>query len=393
MKRKNILLVTLLVGSALVAMPAGADEVPHISAYAPQGSVEPGSQTTLTIQLVNGGDGDTDVQTADVVRTTLEARDAPLTVRTGTTVVPRIVDGGVATVDFQIDVDKDAEPGTYELPVKVTYEHDDSVTTKTLSVTIEVEEKARFEITDENAGLSIGDEGTVSFTVENVGSKTAHDAVVLYTGHGQNLHYDEIEFAIGDLEPGETTDVTYTVEVSDGAGAGPRRLSHVVEYVDDDETALKSTPLYAHVTVEKKQALFAVDPRETSVTAGSGTAITFEVTNQGETTISNINAKLFVENPLSSSDDQAYIDELGPGESASVTFQVAASGSAFEKSYPVSVDFQYDNADGETKLSDTYRVPIGVTIPEETGLPMTTIYAGLAALGLVLVLGFTWMRR
>ena len=67
---------------------------------------------------------------------------------------------------------------------------------------------------------------------------------------------------------------------------------------------------------------------------------------------------------LTSSDDEAFIDRLESGETETITFAISAGGSALSKSYPVSLDFQYDDADGDTLLSDTYQVPVTVEEPE-----------------------------
>ena len=393
MTTRTILFVTLLIVGSALAVPALAED-PDLNAYAPGRTLEAGAETAITVQLVNTADhGGRQNEVARAVRATLESGDAPLTVKSGTTAVPEIPNGGMSQAEFQIEVDSDAEPGIYELPVEVRYTHDDTTRTRTLSVTVEIEGQAQFEVQNTESDLSVGDDGTVTFTVENVGHEIANDAVVRYTGESQNLHFEETEYALSELQPGESKNVSYSVEVSTDSGDGPRRLPFVVEYENSAKETVESSPMYAHVNVSEKRELFGVTPQDTRVTAGSGKAITFEVTNRGEDTVRDINAKLFVNAPLSSSDDEGYISELPPGESATVTFQVAAGASALEKPYPVSVDFQYDTENGETKLSDTYRLPIEVTKPEESDLPVTSIAAGLVVLALAASLGWTWRRR
>jgi hypothetical protein len=66
---------------------------------------------------------------------------------------------------------------------------------------------------------------------------------------------------------------------------------------------------------------------------------------------------------------------LDPGESKTVRFSIGASGGALAKNYPVSVDFQYDEPDGDTKLSDTYRLAVAVEETEESGPPLVLVGA------------------
>lgn len=394
MRPRSVILVTLFVVAASLAAPMVAADDPDLSVYAPTKTLVAGSETTLTVQLVNTAEPENrQPEAARAVRVTLGAGDAPLSVKSGTTAAGEIPNGGVGQVDFQVEVDNGAEPGSYDLPVKVRYQHDGLTYIEDYHVTVEIEGQARFAVENAQSDLSVGEDGDVEFTVTNVGHETAHDAVVQYTGESRNLHFDEVEYAVGNLEPGESTTATFSGEVSEGAGDGPRRLNFVVQYDTEDGEPRKSDPVHARITVGEKTSLFSVTPTDATVEAGSGRAISFEVTNDGQKTVRDINAKLFVNAPLSSSDDEAYIDELGPGESATVIFQVAASGPALAKSYPVSVDFQYDTVEGDTKLSDTYRQPIDVTQPEDTGLPVTFLVAGAVAVGVVTVLGWTWRRR
>ena len=388
-----VLLVTLFVVGASLSAPMVAAEDPQLNAHAPTKTLVAGSETALTVQLVNIAEPEgRQPEAAQAVRATLQAGDAPVTVKSGTTAVSQIPNGGVSQVDFQVEVDADAEPGTYQLPVEVRYQHDGTTHVRTYEVTVEIEGQARFAVENVESDLAVGDDGSVTFTVTNVGHEVARDAVVRYADQGRNLHFDEVEYALGDLKPGESTNVTFSGEVSEGSSDGPRRLSYVVEYDTDGGKTVESDPLHARVSVGEKQSLFSVSPADATVEAGSGRAISFEVKNEGEETVRNVNAKLFVNAPLSSSDDEAYVAALEPGESATVTFKVAAGGSALAKSYPVSVDFQYDTPEGDTELSDTYRVPIDVTGTDDSGLPVSVI-AGVVVVGLATVIGWTWRRR
>jgi hypothetical protein len=104
--------------------------------------------------------------------------------------------------------------------------------------------------------------------------------------------------------------------------------------------------------------------------------------------VSDVSAKLFADSPVSVSDDEAFVSSIGPGETATITFSIGAAGSATPKVYPVSLDFQYDEPDGDTKLSDTYRVPVEVTEQEGGGGILSLVSGpGGLGLGLILVLG------
>jgi sialidase-1 len=116
------------------------------------------------------------------------------------------------------------------------------------------------------------------------------------------------------------------------------------------------------------------------------------VTNNLDETASDVEARLFADDPLDTGQtDTGYVQSIEPGETVSVTFELTAAASATpEKTYPISFDFRYDDADGNSQLSNTVRMPIDVVEGEDGGLPLPLI---LAAVVLVAVAGAVWYRR
>jgi hypothetical protein len=75
-----------------------------------------------------------------------------------------------------------------------------------------------------------------------------------------------------------------------------------------------------------------------------------------------------------------------------VTFELSAAGSALTKDYPLSVDFQYHQPDGDTRLSDTYEVPVEVAEADGGGTPLGLVGGALGA-ALALIGGAYWYLR
>jgi hypothetical protein len=74
-----------------------------------------------------------------------------------------------------------------------------------------------------------------------------------------------------------------------------------------------------------------------------------------------------------------------------VTFGIGAAGGALEKTYPLEMDFQYDDAEGDTLTSQTYRLPVSVEAVETDdgdGLPLPLLVIGALVLVAVLYLGY-----
>lgn len=486
--------------------PVSAAEDPRFETYVPEPTVAPGQTQQVTVQFVNDADEvDDRVKTARNVKATMQEGDTPFSVSSGTHLLGVLQDGVPATSQFVVTAPEDVDPGTYKLPIKLTYEFDsDERETTTVYATVKVEDRASFRLVDVSSDLSVGDRGSVTMQIENVGtenataatvafqSKTGNvlfgtnaatssfvgdwqvnetktvtvdanapetaengtyavtasvsyddedgternsfpmtggvtvgsatdrftlsnvqsslrvgedgtismtvtnngdrvtDAVVHIAGTGMNVHPQETEYAIGELGPRDSVDVTFPIEVSESAKSAPRQFGFTVSYQSTDDKQYQTKPLNVQVPIEQERDRFSITPTANTITAGGSGTIELKVTNNGETPVSNVNAKLFANDPLSASDDEAFVDHLGPGESTTITFGVGVSGSALEKTYPLSLDFKYDE-NGDSKLSKSYQVPVQATKPESSGLPVTYI---VVAVVLVVAAGaYLWYRR
>jgi hypothetical protein len=226
-------------------------------------------------------------------------------------------------------------------------------------------------------------------TVTNEGEAVT-DAVVRLSGTGMNVHPLATEYAIGNLDSGASAAVDFPIEVSESAEATPRQFSVTVAYDDSEGDARTSDPLSVQAVLEPERDRFLVTPINATLEAGGSGTITAEVTNNGDSTVQDVNAKVFTNDPLASGDDEAYVDELEPGETTQIAFGLSASGAAIQKQYPISMDFQYD-AQGDTKLSKTYQVPISVVEPDDSGIPPWAI--GAVVLVVVVAALLVYRRR
>ncbi|MBS3760151.1 MAG: hypothetical protein KGY43_01585, partial [Halodesulfurarchaeum sp.] len=183
--------------------------------------------------------------------------------------------------------------------------------------------------------------------------------VILETGD-RSLHPTQTEVAVGDLDPGKSASATYEILVDEETTPTDRRLTVHFEYEDPNGDRQRADPKTVRVDVKPEQPVYEVETVDTTVAAGETGTITIGVTNTDSETVNSVNAKAYTDAPISISDDSAFISELKPGESTTVTLQVSAPGTTLMKDYPISLDFQYDQPDGDTLLTDTYDVPITV---------------------------------
>ena len=110
---------------------------------------------------------------------------------------------------------------------------------------------------------------------------------------------------------------------------------------------------------------FTVDLEDPKIKAGSSKSIDIRVTNNRKESLRNIKGKLLVEDPFSSFKNEVSIEALDSNETTTVTIDVSAADGATNKAYPVSMDFQYTNPDGKTKLTGSYRMMVTI-VPSKT---------------------------
>ncbi|MDB2239876.1 COG1361 S-layer family protein [Halorubrum ezzemoulense] len=286
-----------------------------------------------------------------------------------------------------------------------------------------------------NSTLRVGEDGSFTVEVRNRGPREIENAVVVFSNQApapegvgqdtvqtdQNIVPRSTRDTVGDLAVGETATATFDAGLRTDANPGPRTVNVAVRYrgigtdegvsarrTDDGGISLVSTgsagdvvtsdALDAVVDVAPEADVFAVSPAEpnatdpSAVTPGSTVQYHAVVRNTGPEPISNVQAKLFVDSPLSSSDDEAFVTSLDPGEATTVTFEVEVDGGATPKTYAAAVDFRYDDADGDEQLSDTYRLPVEVVTADDSGALSSPL--GIVALLGVLAVGgvVVWQR-
>ncbi|WP_254839319.1 COG1361 S-layer family protein [Natronomonas marina] len=292
--------------------------------------------------------------------------------------------GESTTLEYDASV---SAPERFSAEATVTYENADGLTRQSDTIAFGVEPRAEqtFSVDDVETTLSVGSRGNLTGVVTNEGPTTVDDAVLVATTGSNRIDLGEGQYALPDLEPGESATFSYDAEVSGQADPGPRQFGFVVEYTSGGADA-RSDRQTARVDVAPPQPDFEIDAAET-LEAGSSTTLTVEVTNNREETLSDITANLYADSPLRTGTDESFVDELGPGESTTVEFELSVAGSAMPNTYAVEMDFQYTDSRGDDQISEVYQEPIEVTESSSDGDGSLSPLLVVVAVGLVLLVG------
>ena len=343
------------------------------------------------------------------------------------------------TVEYEVSASNATEQRSYAFRTLVSYTDSGNQGARGGPFTIGVTplSEQSFALSNTTANLRVGSEGNVSGAVTNEGPQVARNAVVQLTVNNPNIDVQQNEVALGTLQAGETANFSFSVDLSSNAEAGVQQFAYVIEYDNQDGEPRRSERLKTQVEIEPDRNAFIVggggseeddetdgtnqtdgnrsrlnvqgqevaqtqqsgqNESEEPLTPGESRVVTVPITNNRDVTYRNIEVQAFTNDPLSLADDQAFISELRPGETATVSFEVSVSGDALPGTYPISMDFQYDTPDGDTQLSDTYEVPIEVEEQEggllssitDGGIPWLLIVVALLVAG---VLGYLLYRQ
>ncbi|WP_241981517.1 COG1361 S-layer family protein [Halorubrum sp. GN11_10-6_MGM] len=303
----------------------------------------------------------------------------------GSVRVEEIAPGETATVAYDVEVDGDLPVQQYMLSGGVRFDDPDGIsrTDGELSLGILPLGEQEFAITNIDSGLRVGEDGDLIGTVRNDGPVPARNVVVQYAGEDQSVLPTERSTAVGTLDPDERTNFSLPISISSEAEAGLRSLDMAVQYRNDEGEIRTDESLVVTAEVASERDRFGVEVQNRSISAGGTRTVDVAVTNNLNETTSDVEARLFANDPLDTGDtDTGYVQSLDPGETTTMTLELTTTGSATPGStYPISLDFRYDDADGDSQLTDTYRIPIDVTESEDGGLPLPLIIVALLVAG------------
>lgn len=368
------------------------EESPEFAVRAVETDAQVGDSGDATLEVENVG-----TEAASDVSVALESRSPQVAfdgAPTAVAAVGSLAPGETREVRYGVEFGPNASVRSYPLSATVSYDDADGFAgvdeSPTLALTPQPEQSVRVESVD--SSLRVSREGTLRATVVNEGPNELGNVVVQLDPPSENVEVIEPEVAVGDLVAGESTEVAFDVEVASAAREGTRQFTLRTRYETDAGDPRRADPVRFRADVSQRQDVFAVETQDTTVSAGGTSRVVLAVTNRRDEPVTDVSAKLFASSPLSAVDDEAYAASLDPGETVELPFRVSASGSALAKEYPISVDFQYVDEGGETRLSKSYRRPVTVTTGDG-GLFGSVLPFGLVAAASLLVVPLALVLR
>ncbi len=110
----------------------------------------------------------------------------------------------------------------------------------------------------------------------------------------------------------------------------------------------------------KTQADFEIVRTNGSLYPGREDAVEIAIKNTGEEEARDARAIINPSDPLSTTDDQAFLYTIKPGDTVVARYNIKADSKTVPKTYAVDVVLRYENLDGDIKYSNTLQAPVEV---------------------------------
>lgn len=251
----------------------------------------------------------------------------------------------MGTVDLSpidITVSENATPGTYRIPVEVSYtytrlvdydpsgaEYTDNTRTRTHYVTVRVRDQPRFEVVETSSTAQVGNTGDLSVTIENTGTRAATEASVTATSRSDELTFGTGSASstaqVGRWAVGERRTVNYTVSLAEDATVRGYTVNLDVDYTDTDGIARTSRTLNIGVTAAEEQS-FALENVSTNLRVGADGTVSGTVINNGPKRVDDPVLRFSSNNPNINVETSEYaLPDLEPGDSADFSYEVGVS--------------------------------------------------------------------
>jgi hypothetical protein len=410
-KGRSVVILLLLAACLVTPALAGTkylEGTPNLTAYV-AGTNQYAAGSTIEIPLVIRNTGistnyevasdivdRSDVPTtAKFVTVAMGAGNAPIVIKSDPQMIGDIVSQGQQTVAFSAKVNADAAGGTYVIPLNISYTQFSNVDqygmdtfryyyvpmNVTLTVPLVIKSEVIPEVVSATSdNLVAGADGYVNLTIKNIGSFDGTKATVqILQDDDSPVSPGDSSVFIGDFPAGSTVSCQYKVTVADTAENKTYPIDVVVDYQNDEGDIVPSQSQTVGVNVGNK-VNFAIQTSPIEMSPGSKHTIQVQYQNTGDITVYSAQARISVAAPFTSSSDVAYLGDLAPGQTAVATYQISVASDATIKQYGLDSEIRYNNAIGDTYVSDPMKISISVQyLTGIEGIISNPVYLSLIA--------------
>lgn len=164
----------------------------------------------------------------------------------------------------------------------------------------------------------------------------------------------------------------FPIEIYDNATPGTYNLNLNVSYNYQKDSAIRppfgdvymwntnaSQNLILQVVVDN-EPYFKVRNMDTKLSVGNSDDLKVTYKNEGKIVAKECTARISVVDPFTTTDDQAYLGDMQPGESKNATFKINVANDATPKNYSIDSEIRYKDIHDDNKYSRNLKVELQV---------------------------------
>jgi len=407
--------LTLLTCCVLITLPASAvtqhlgDGPSFTATVSGVNEFAPGEDTTIIILIKNTGldsmkqvmmgtiQPEDQQNTAKTATIGLGSAGDAVLIRTDPQMVGDIQGGDTITVQFRAKISANATAGEYQLPLTIRYrylkvivqeradvfEYAYNEAEDTLPMTIRIQPHVKAEVVEAvPEQLTVGSDGYLNLKIKNTGPENGTLASVKLLRNGQSPIIPTVStLFIGDFRSGETIACRYKVSVSKDATNQTYPVDLVVSYTNREGSVVTSSKTTIGVFVDEQPAFTVVSP-VLEIPRGEESTIDVIYRNNGKVTVYDAQARITPHDPVSANDNNAFLGNIAPGDTAVATFVLLTDQDADTGVQTFDSTIRYRDATGTSIASDP--VPVQLNIIPSAGGIIPQIIVGIIA---VLIIG------
>lgn len=239
---------------------------------------------------------------------------------------------------------------------------------------------------------------------------TAVGIIAYLQPNGAPLDIKTAPQSAGTLVSGEVSQpLQFEIKVLDDAAAGkyPLNLNLTYQYQKDVQVDGEATSnqidynmLYQEIEEKhiifitiKKEADFEVTNVDSELLPDSSGLLRITFKNTGEETASIATARLRLSDPLSSTDHTAFFGDLKPDDEIVAVFRIDVDADASYKTYSIKTEIEYEDSEGNTRISDTIYVPAQVSKPPESGFQNPLLFGAVIIIIILAALAYRYKKK
>ena len=301
------------------------------------------------------------------------------------------------TTSFSFKIKEDAKVGVYEIKFKVEYKNSSEVVYSRDRVAYFKVTKEKVvpiitvnNIVTEPEKINAGSNFTLRFNVNNIGGIDAKDAYVKLTGLSVEgfMPVDGNDFVyVGNIPAKKSVTLTFSMIASTKIPKGTNTIGATITYTGSDNSTkyTEEKVLYIMNVLSQNESADATSGKPkiiiesygtnpANIVAGDVITFTFKFKNTSKDkavqnmkiTISSTEGEFMIAN----GSNTFYIESLAAGTSSTKTIALNVKQDLTSKSYPLNINFDYEDASAESYTADEI---INIPVVEYSNLVINNV--------------------